>query len=95
MHALADWIAKLVQILKINICIHVICSIIDQADCNCGLFMHSSGPCCTCIEVDLFLHSSGPFGGPLSGGGGGGGTQALMALAPHFRAVVSYFVYLS
>ena len=38
---LADWIAKLVQILKIDICI--ICSIVDQADCD---KVHSSGPFC-------------------------------------------------
>ena len=41
MHALADWMAELVQILcciKIDICI--MCSIVDQA----GTVVHSSGP---------------------------------------------------
>ena len=65
MHALADWlyIAKLVQILYcIKIDIYIICSIVDQA-LVVDIFVHSSGPFCTTIEllVDLFL-SRGFFG---------------------------------
>ena len=78
MHALADWIAKLVQILnciKVNMCI--VCSIVDQAHCNSGpfwcilvdLFVHFSGP---------FIHSSGPFGGPSCLGGGGWGVGGVL-----------------
>ena len=48
-HALADWIARLVQILC---CIKSICSIFDQVDCD--------GPALY-VLVDLFVHSSGPF----------------------------------
>ena len=58
MHALADWIAKLVQILcciKIDICI--MCSIVDQV---VDLYLY--------ILVHLFVQSSGHLS--LSGGGG-------------------------
>ena len=59
MHALADWIAKLVLILYcIKIDIYIICSIVDQADCfSWWTFLY--------ILVNLFVHSSEPFGGPF------------------------------
>ena len=56
MHALADWITKLVQILYcIKIDIFVICNTVDQADCN-------SGPFCilfVSLLVDLYLSGWG------------------------------------
>ena len=53
MHALAENLSTII-IIKIRYR-----SIIDQADCNSGPFVHSGGP----FLVDL----------SLSGGGGGGG----------------------
>ena len=64
MHGLADWvirIAKLHYCIKIDICI-IICSIVDQADCNIIvdliIFVHSSGPS-TYLLVDLSLSWGG------------------------------------
>ena len=52
--------SKTLYCIKIDICI--LCSIVDQADCN-------SGPTFLCILVDLLLDLSS------SGGGGRGGLQ--------------------
>ena len=74
-HTLADWIAKLVQILYcIKIDNIIAASLIDQADCNSvhssGPFVHSSGPFVHSSGPFVhssgpFVHSSGPFGGPF------------------------------
>ena len=56
MNALADWIAKLAQILYcISIDICIICSIIYQADCNRLVDVFLS------ILVELFVLASGLF----------------------------------
>ena len=61
MHALTDWIDQVLCYIKI-----IICSIIDQADCNSGPFRAFQWTFLY-ILVDLLVDLS------LSGGGGGGG----------------------